>query len=129
MKHKTAELEGFWLHYAVGKAEGFVDMLISPHPAGQPVRRFDRGSEVPYTDWAPAERWDQGGPIIERERIGVWPTDYFVSHATLPGAPIENFGAECRLPGRAWLMFGRTMLEAGMRAFVASKLGEEVELP
>ena len=64
------------------------------------------------TDWA------QGGPIIERERIQIRPftgsvgqfwTAYFGQHGPC--------------------MDGPTPLIAAMRCYVASKLGDEVEVP
>ena len=58
----------------------------------------------PYsTDWA------QGGPIIEREGI-----------ALLPPGLAEMPGVEGR---------GETLLIAAMRCYVASVLGDEVEVP
>jgi hypothetical protein len=59
------------------------------------------------TDWA------QAGPIIERERIAVW------------GDNDTYWEAEC---GWTWAK-GQTPLVAAMRAYVASKLGDEVEVP
>ena len=61
------------------------------------------GGYVPSTDWA------QGGPIIEREGIAVF-GDW---QATL-GEETYN---------------GPTPLIAAMRCYVASKLGDEVEIP
>lgn len=62
------------------------------------------------TDWA------QGGPIIEREGIDL-------EHYTLPEhgwmAGIINKAQE----------HGTTPLIAAMRCYVASKLGDEVEIP
>lgn len=55
--------------------------------------------------------WSQGGLIIERERIAIW------------GDNDLYWEAEC---GWAWAK-GPTPLVAAMRAYVALKLGEEVE--
>lgn len=59
--------------------------------------------------------WAHGGPIIELERIdlefcGEW-------HAMRPGEPRFTSG------------FGPTPLVAAMRCYVASKLGDEVDVP
>ena len=66
----------------------------------------------PYsTDWA------QGGPIIEREEIYLNPNngnDLWYAEHTIQGSKGE---------------FGPTPLIAAMRCYVASKLGDEVELP
>lgn len=71
----------------------------------------------PYsTDWA------QGGPIIERERIECTPPTRNSDDRDWMSVQIddENIGH---------LMTGPTSLIAAMRCFVASKLGDEVEVP
>lgn len=57
--------------------------------------------------------WSQGGPIIEREQIAIY-LEYQDSWAATDG----NY----RMPGD-------TPLIAAMRCYVASKLGDEVNLP
>jgi hypothetical protein len=60
--------------------------------------------------------WSQGGPIIEREGITVGPDtgpDWWVAH----------------IKGGIYIDHGPTPLIAGMRCYVASKLGDEVEVP
>lgn len=64
----------------------------------------------------PSTDWSQGGPIIEREKIGVWPSE---SISGQWGARMLN----------TYIMYGPTPLIAAMRCFVASKLGDEVEVP
>ena len=65
---------------------------------------------VPYsTDWA------HGGPIIERAKIELIPKG---SYWDAFFAPDDHIPYE-----------GETLLIAAMRAFVASKLGDEVEVP
>ena len=61
------------------------------------------------TDWA------QGGPIIERERITV---------VAMPDGSWQSQGKDLRPH-----FHNPTPLIAAMRCYVASKLGEEVELP
>jgi hypothetical protein len=63
--------------------------------------------------------WSQGGPIIERERI------------TLDGTAIrDQWMAVFYVPDEEpWEMRGPTPLIAAMRCFVASKLGDEIEVP
>lgn len=58
--------------------------------------------------------WSQGGPIIERENLELVPL--------CPGT------WRAISMGRDWYN-GRTPLEAAMRCYVASKLGDEVEVP
>ena len=59
--------------------------------------------------------WAQGGPIIEREGITIWAFDDVTWRAQLDTAtdPLE----------------APTPLIAAMRCYVASKLGDEVEVP
>lgn len=64
----------------------------------------------PSTDWA------QGGPIIERECINVWAKAY----GTSPVIWRAQLGNEVQ---------GNTPLIAAMRCYVASKMGDEIEIP
>lgn len=57
--------------------------------------------------------WFQGGPIIERERINL--------------EPFTSINGEQWLADSAW--DSPTPLIAAMRCFVASKLGDEAEVP
>lgn len=65
----------------------------------------------------PSENWSQGGPIIDREKIGV---DYYNT-----GKPLWIAG----IAGTFQQATGPTPLTAAMRCFVASRLGNEVEVP
>lgn len=61
--------------------------------------------------------WSQGGPIIEREKIGtLWEARNVWSASTKWDDPAKVF-------------YGKTKLIAAMRCYVASKLGDEVEIP
>jgi hypothetical protein len=66
----------------------------------------------------PSTRWEDGGPIIEREEISVGPID--VSGPWL-AMPVRGKNKDA--------IFGPTPLIAAMRCYVASKLGDEVEVP
>lgn len=109
MKHKTSELTGALLDAAVAKALGW-PLLDGDTEPGGPLAKLS-----PNTDWA------LGGPIIERERISV-----LTCH---PGweafVPIKHTSPRLK---DAEGVYGPTYLIAAMRAYVASKLGEEVEL-
>ena len=97
---KTSELQGAALDWAVAKCEGTL---------------HDDNTASDY--WRPSENWEQGGPIIEREKISVW-------------ARGDEWAAETFIPnheGREET--GPTPLIAAMRCYVASKLGDEVEIP
>jgi hypothetical protein len=107
MKVKTNELQGAALDWAVAKCEG-VKVAVSEFND----LYFEDGSAPAYsTDWA------QGGPIIERERISVW-------------ARGNEWAAETFIPNHQGdEQEGPTPLIAAMRCYVASKMGEEIELP
>ena len=98
MKIKTSELEGAALDWAVAKCECGDDIVEIDDP------------HFYSTDWA------QGGPIIEREQIAMWPDEeggFFAS---------ANEGAGVDYHGETYLI-------AAMRCYVASKLGDEVDVP
>jgi hypothetical protein len=96
---KTSELTGTALDYAVQIAEGY----IQPQPVDFAQRIFK-----PSTNWA------QGGPIIEREKIAI---DFDGKAWTAS----DNDSPICHRAS--------TPLVAAMRCFVASKLGDEIEVP
>lgn len=75
----------------------------------------------------PSRHWQEGGPIIERERIGLWAGEEPHHGSPAPkGWFAEAVGEKNRWPLKA---YGDTPLIAAMRAYVASKFGETVELP
>ena len=113
MKVKTSELQGAALDWAVAKCEGLKVRVISGvcHDAELLDMQVDGDTRIIYsTDWA------QGGLIIEQECICV---------GLSMDAPIwyANKGPE------RYHQFGPTPLIAAMRCYVASKMGDEIELP
>jgi len=70
------------------------------------------GEYKPVSVPAYSTDWAQGGPIIERERIAVWGDNPF-------------WEAE---RGSVWCN-GPTPLIAAMRCYVASKLGDKIDVP
>ena len=131
MGQKTSELKGAALNWAVAQAEG--DKVFRPR-LGRPgdwdkeaylkdgsddrwVVRVENPKEARFVDWTynPSGDWMQGGPIIEREKIELFPHE-----GDGWGAMINNdFEFNCC----------ETPLIAAMRCYVASKLGDEVEIP
>ena len=110
MKVKTNELSGAQLDWAVAKAEGYPDEDIS-------------------VDWNYSTNWAQGGPIIEREKLGVWwATHYIDADGTESG---NHWYCETGCTDHNYesqhIAEGATPLVAAMRCYVASKLGDEVE--
>lgn len=110
---KTSELAGAALDWAVAKCEG-----LSGATSGVMVVYLPDESDC-YHEYTPSTDWSQGGPIIEREKI------------TLDGTAILNqWMAVFYVPDEEpWEMRGPTPLIAAMRCLVASRLGDEVEIP
>lgn len=110
MKHKTSDLTGALLDAAVAMALGW------------PLLDGDTDADGTLAKLSPSTDWAIGGPILEREHLRVeWHSDgggfwRSVRPAVVVGDwPISKNGS--------------TALEAAMRAYVASKMGDEVELP
>lgn len=111
MKMKTSELQGAALDWSVAQLEGYV------------YDRFDTEDKVYRDDdncwYQPSTNWSQGGPVINREIVSL----------------------DKEEGGKRWAAFawrtdrdlqkaiGPTPLIAAMRCYVASQLGEEVEIP
>lgn len=115
---KTNELTGRALDWAVAKCEGATEEWRSGAPflwRGVACIRID-GHDVNYR---PSTDWMQGGPIIEREKIGV---------VTSPDDANVWIGSIFE-PDWKFNRTGPTPLIAAMRCYVASKLGDEVEIP
>ena len=110
-KIKTAELTGAALDWAVAKCEGWSEEGLEDIANGDMFPEHDFS-----TDWA------QGGPIIEREAIslkhwhGAWT-------AELEYLPDDDANYRYGKGG------GTTPLIAAMRCYVASKLGDTVDIP
>jgi hypothetical protein len=96
---KTSELTGAALDWAVAECED--------------VYCFD-GSYTPSTDWS------QGGPIIEREGVTLTQYDDYPNWSATLYATDYNEHTHVTAP---------TPLIAAMRCYVASKLGDDVNIP
>lgn len=152
MKIKTSELIGAQLDWAVAKAEialeptgnvRLVDLRPTICVGNDPDHEGSRVECSPSTDWA------QGGPIIEREGItSVRVSDEygrdergFCNNVRTPvwAATSGRFGLEFSTEHQQHegmfqilasdVIYGPAPLIAAMRFFVASKLGNEVEIP
>ena len=119
---RTSELQGAALNWAVAKCEG---VFVQISNGGWWVFDSDAFSEFrnDYNDsklqaFQPSTDWSQGGPIIEREGIHIkkHPSDWIA-------LPYDSVFSEVAYQQ------GPTPLIAAMRCHVASKLGDEVEVP
>ena len=102
---KTSELSGVQLDWAVARAEGRFDELDF-----EAIPPQFRGNISYSTDWA------LSGSIIEREGIDIKKQS-------------DHWDATCDKGEYVFWKFGKTPLIAAMRCYVASKLGEEIEIP
>jgi hypothetical protein len=103
---KTSELTGAALDWAVAKCEG---ENVTPLP-GLSVQSS--------ASWAMySTNWSQGGPIIEREEL------------CIDKVARENWCACVRSVKNSPWLYGPTPLIAAMRCYVASKLGDTVDIP
>ena len=124
---KTSELIGPALDWAVAKAQGWTDYPTDSIEQGSKWHCDPENTPFGRVMWkdhfTPSTNWAQGGPIIEREGLGLR------VHCTENGK-ITSWASELEWPmtpdkGAC----GPTPLVAAMRCFVASKLGDEVEIP
>lgn len=111
MKIKTSELTGATLDWAVCRAQNpYADMSATHVWLETGDGEDDFLIDTPSTDWS------QGGQIIEWEKISVmWGMD-------------AEWHACTGFSTRGHLL-GATPLIAAMRAYVVSKLGDEIEVP
>lgn len=119
---KTAELKGASLDWAVTKCEGLPLTLMNFNDSKGYQVRFG----IPLIHYTPSTNWAQGGPIIEREKIQPSPQ--------LAGEHTGKWRANCWRENKSGAllpntMYGKTPLEAAMRCYVASKLGDEIKVP
>lgn len=116
---KVSELTGALLDYWVARAEGWTIKPAAPY-AGMLYATPERPDEWRWLDmFQLSTSWAQGGPIIYRERIRLLPSlldDTWRASYSRIGTPVK-YELACD---------GPAPLVAAMRAYVASKYGDEV---
>lgn len=121
MKTKVSELAGAALDWAVATAEGATEewRAVGPFWWGvlYPAIRED-GRDI---DYRPSRDGGYGSQIIEREKIGTLHVD--------DGDPLTLWSAYIDRPADNWFGHGPTHLIAAMRCYVASKLGDTIDIP
>ena len=126
MKIKTAELTGAALDWAVAKCKG-ITSIDKSGGVWVPMPKEPHFNE----EYSPSTNWSQGGPIIEREEIELRPIyaegKLFAWNAA--GHDLEYDESGEYIDGSDHNSYGPTPLIAAMRCYVASKLGDEVEMP
>lgn len=134
MKHKVSELEGALLDAAVAKAAGMILVFENSDRLDPTVNELDGRYCKPSTDWR------IGGRIIESERIACY-FEQFPAQRERPWVAGFNLeveeghdwggetGSDSSTISLDYASTGPTPLIAAMRAYVASKFGDKVELP
>lgn len=120
---KVSELTGLALDWAVAQALGVTVRLDLCYESAvclctpQDAARFGGA-------WAfiPSRDWRQGGPIIDA-------LDGFLLKKWLEAPPATCCEAHLHNYEGDWVEFGPTLLIATMRCYVASKLGDTIEIP
>ncbi len=104
---KTNELTGAALDWAVAKCES--------------TETFKGTPAAWWHGYNPASDWSQGGPIIEREGISI----------VQQGDASEWVASVYNYNEGDWHLHttGPTPLIAAMRCYVASKLGDDINIP
>ena len=107
---KTSKLTGHALDWAVAKCD------FGGHEEWDgTLRGVDCVSDMQGGVFSPSVNWEQGGTIIEREGVEL------AMHA-------DQWRAVMHLEGGSIYVDGPTLLIAAMRCYVASQLGDEVEI-
>ena len=120
---RTSELTGAALDWAVCEATG----LLKAYTQFRSGKNFLKVYGVARNRHLhPSTDWSQGGPIIEREGlqpscqeagkfVGQWGCNKWVTNTQGANVAISKYG--------------ETLLIAAMRCYVASKLGDNIEIP
>ena len=129
MKIKTRDLTGPALDWAVAKAADYLSRLgdhwMVTLPGVHVRMNFVPGPRCVFT---PSTRWAQGGPIIEREFISVSPGEWDIDAIPVVQSMCA-WSLQAEIHGDKPFYYGPTALIAAMRCYVASKLGDEVDIP
>ena len=129
---KTNELTGVALDWAVAKAEGllepkeFFGKMVAPvvldmeyWSDGEPMVRLNPCPDVYYrAEYDPSTDWKHGGPIVESEIAKIERFSDALWEATAYTKNAQDIVQD-----------GPTPLIAAMRCYVASKLGDDIEIP
>ena len=116
MKIQTSDLIDSALDWAVAKCAGYESRcpwMLEKHGYVS-WQSYERAWGNPLPSYS--TDWSQGGQIIGREKIA---TQFWISESSWEGSINGGFFASP----------GPTPLVAAMRCYVASKLGNEVDVP
>jgi hypothetical protein len=124
---KTSTLTGTALDWAVATASKLETVYDTAwgHTCWRLVHKGLPGMPIGQRSYSPSELWDQAGPIIEQEGITIAKNPQDPNWEAMLNA---STGSMFGLNGDSWAE-GPTPLIAAMRCYVASKLGDELEIP
>jgi hypothetical protein len=130
---RTSELTGAALDWAVAKADEERDVLFCQRQYGRLIVRIAGDHETRDIEWpyTPSTDWSQGGPIIEREELSIEP-QYTAGGLECWVAYGHNLRYDDHgnyIQGSDNRQYAPTPLIAAMRCYVASKMGDEVDVP
>ena len=124
---KVSEATPIQLDYlvAIAKGDSVVEKHFGDFQGFYVVIDSDLFSKVGRS-YSPSSRWNQGGPIIEREHLDVcWiPANEYFPACWVVRTPRPESHRDFWVTG-----YGPTPLIAAMRCFVISRLGDTVEVP
>lgn len=135
IKIKTSELVGAALDWAVAKCEG---LRVEFNFQYTNDKNFNGWWQLGPNCWQPlnsySSDWSKAGPVIERERIFLYFDYEDITTKNGKEITIEKGWRAHITPRHYWMTprgkaSGDTPLVAAMRCYVASKLGDEVEVP
>lgn len=126
MKVKVSTAEGPALDWMVAKCEGYFSRTPLYWESADGAAHFIKmrnatGHGVHWTH--STTDWAEGGPILTNAHIS-----RTIDHSGLWIAYWTD-GYDDSDAGKKWMQCDRSELVAGLRCYVASKLGEEVEVP
>jgi hypothetical protein len=122
MNAKVSEATGHVLDWMVAKADNR-EVLST---ICQKIYVADRSDGLSWL-YGPSKWWAEGGPIIEQHQLCVG----YRYQCDPDYCPINEAATSCwaRTTSGGYLKYGPTPLVAAMRCFVASRLGDEVDVP
>ena len=122
--HKATELQ---LDWAVAQCQG-IQVRLDHHSHNfyetvDPRVADWHNNNICWTVYNPSDYWLHGGPIIEQEKISI-------EHLTGAGdGGVDVWVATCDIRLKIFEEEGNTPLVAAMRCYVASKMGNEIDIP
>lgn len=128
---KVSELSGAALDWSVARceyAQGFVKYGVPCFNSNTKRVYKTEGLRQIGVDFSPSTSWDQGGSIIEREEIHLLRLHDNNTAEWVASIAYNSKGGK-QMIGCRVLASSQTPLIAAMRCYVASKLGDSVDIP